>query len=296
MRANRDGVRSGGGACGPHLPLRRGVGPRRRRGLRGRRRRGARAAARSGADRSCDEVPAATRDRWGGIDVLVANAVQWPARAPEDAGGFEHMRVERWPSTLRTNLEGTFATVRAALPAMRDRDAAGRIVLISSGLAEEGMPGGGDYGAAKAGLHGLARSLAWELGGEGILVDVVDAGFTLTERNLRALRRRDTRARGEGGAQPAAFDPRGGGPPGGLPWLRRQRQHQRRDRPRAVFDRGLDPRRDGSLTGGRVSPAPRPRTRPSPPRARSRPRCRAGSARGSRRSPPAGAARARGSA
>jgi NAD(P)-dependent dehydrogenase (short-subunit alcohol dehydrogenase family) len=127
---------------------------------------------------------AAVRDHWGGIDVLVANAVQWPDRSPEDAGGFEQMRVERWQTTLRTNLEGTFATVRAALPAMRDRDAPGRIVLISSGLAEEGMAGGGDYGAAKAGLHGLARSLAWELGRDGILVNVVDTGFTLTDRNL----------------------------------------------------------------------------------------------------------------
>jgi NAD(P)-dependent dehydrogenase (short-subunit alcohol dehydrogenase family) len=132
---------------------------------------------------SCEEVAAAVRERWGGIDVLVANAVQWPERAPEDADGFEHMRVERWRTTLRTNLEGTFATVRAALPAMRDRGG-GRIVLVSSGLAEEGMPGGGDYGAAKAGLHGLARSLAWELGRDGILVNVIDTGFTLTERNL----------------------------------------------------------------------------------------------------------------
>jgi NAD(P)-dependent dehydrogenase (short-subunit alcohol dehydrogenase family) len=132
---------------------------------------------------SCGETIAAVSDRWGGIDVLVANAVQWPERAPGDADGFEHMRVERWRTTLRTNLEGTFATVRAALPAMRGRSH-GRIVLMSSGLAEEGMPGGGDYGAAKAGLHGLARSLAWELGPEGILVNVVDTGFTLTERNL----------------------------------------------------------------------------------------------------------------
>jgi NAD(P)-dependent dehydrogenase (short-subunit alcohol dehydrogenase family) len=133
---------------------------------------------------SCNEAIAAIRHRWGGLDVLVANAVQWPDRSPEDAGGFERMRVERWQTTLRTNLEGTFATVRAALPAMRGREPGGRIVLISSGLAEEGMPGGGDYGAAKAGLHGLARSLAWELGRDGILVNVVDTGFTLTDRNL----------------------------------------------------------------------------------------------------------------
>jgi NAD(P)-dependent dehydrogenase (short-subunit alcohol dehydrogenase family) len=136
---------------------------------------------------SCEEMVAAIREAWGGIDVLVANAVQWPDRAPEDGAGFEHMRVGRWQTTLRTNLEGTFATVRAALPAMREREGGGRIVLVSSGLAEEGMPGGGDYGAAKAGLHGLARSLAWELGREGILVNVVDTGFTLTERNLERI-------------------------------------------------------------------------------------------------------------
>jgi NAD(P)-dependent dehydrogenase (short-subunit alcohol dehydrogenase family) len=132
---------------------------------------------------SADEMVAAVRERWGGVDVLVANAVQWPARSADDQPGFEDMRVERWRTTLRTNLEGTFATVRAVLPAMRGRTG-GRIVLMSSGLAEEGMPGGGDYGAAKAGLHGLARSLAWELGRDGILVNVIDTGFTLTDRNL----------------------------------------------------------------------------------------------------------------
>jgi NAD(P)-dependent dehydrogenase (short-subunit alcohol dehydrogenase family) len=131
---------------------------------------------------SAEGAVAAVVERWGGIDVFVASAVQWPDRAPEDAAGFEHMRVDRWQTTLRTNLEGTFANLRAVLPAMRGRGW-GRIVLMSSGLAEEGMPGGGDYGAAKAGLHGLARSLAWELGGEGILVNVVDGGFTVTERN-----------------------------------------------------------------------------------------------------------------
>ena len=62
----------------------------------------------------------------------------------------------------------------------------GRIVLISSGLAEHGMPPNGSpvYGSAKAGLHGLARNLAWELGPAGIFINVVAAGFTMTERNL----------------------------------------------------------------------------------------------------------------
>ena len=93
--------------------------------------------------------------RWGRLDVLVANAVQWP-------------------------------TVHAALAPMRSAGW-GRIVLISSGVAEEGVPGPSPYGVAKSGLHGLARQLAWDVGRDGILVNVVAAGFTLTERNLDAF-------------------------------------------------------------------------------------------------------------
>jgi 3-oxoacyl-[acyl-carrier protein] reductase len=53
-------------------------------------------------------------------------------------------------------------------------------------LAEHGVPPNGSpvYGSAKAGLHGLARNLAWELGPAGIFINVVAAGFTMTERNL----------------------------------------------------------------------------------------------------------------
>src|SRR5207249_495522 len=58
----------------------------------------------------------------------------------------------------------------------------------SSGLAVDGMPGAGIYGASKSALHGLTRSLSKELAPDGILANVVMAGFTLTER-VRALPR-----------------------------------------------------------------------------------------------------------
>jgi NAD(P)-dependent dehydrogenase (short-subunit alcohol dehydrogenase family) len=131
---------------------------------------------------SIDAAVRATVQRWGGIDVLVVNAVNWGTRLPGSGTHFEDVPPAEWQAMLRTNLEGAFATVRAALPAMRGRDW-GRIVLMSSGVAEEGLPGSWSYGAAKAGLHGLARSLAWDLGEEGILVNVVGTGFTITERN-----------------------------------------------------------------------------------------------------------------
>jgi NAD(P)-dependent dehydrogenase (short-subunit alcohol dehydrogenase family) len=129
---------------------------------------------------------AETVERWGGIDALVAKAVQWPtARAP--AGRAEGLALEHWQQGLRANLEGTIATVLAALPTMRERDW-GRIVLISSGVAEEGVPGPGPYGVAKAGVQGLMRQLAWDVGRDRILVNAIGAGFTVTERNLETFR------------------------------------------------------------------------------------------------------------
>jgi NAD(P)-dependent dehydrogenase (short-subunit alcohol dehydrogenase family) len=56
-------------------------------------------------------------------------------------------------------------------------------VLISSGIGEEGVPTAWGYAGAKAGLVGLARSVAWDAGRDGILINVVGTGFTRTDRN-----------------------------------------------------------------------------------------------------------------
>ncbi|MGW1156978.1 SDR family NAD(P)-dependent oxidoreductase [Streptomyces sp. NPDC002513] len=120
-------------------------------------------------------------ERWGGVDVLVANAVRWGGDGPPDPTvRFEHVSLEEWQAMISANLIGAAAQVRAVLPSMRSRGW-GRIVLISSSVAEEGVPGPGPYGTAKSGLYGLARSLAWEAGRDGILVNVVAPGFTLTD-------------------------------------------------------------------------------------------------------------------
>ncbi|MFC5821527.1 SDR family NAD(P)-dependent oxidoreductase [Nonomuraea harbinensis] len=129
------------------------------------------------ARRAVDAVLA----RWGRVDVLVANAVRWGGDAPDPTVRFEDVPVEEWLAMVGANLVGAAAAVRGVLPGMRARGW-GRIVLISSGVAEEGLPGPGPYGTAKAGLHGMARALAWEGGRDGILVNVVAPGFTLTEK------------------------------------------------------------------------------------------------------------------
>lgn len=129
----------------------------------------------------------AVAKRWGGIDVLVANAVEWGAPAPPwNSPAFEELPARQWQRMLRTSVDGVFHTVQAVLPSMRERSW-GRIVMLSSGSVEHGMPGGGAYGAAKAALHGLSRSLARELGPSGILVNVVMPGLVVTERNLEAV-------------------------------------------------------------------------------------------------------------
>lgn len=131
---------------------------------------------------SIEAAAAAAVETFGGVDVLVANAVRWPTERP-DEGRFENIAPDYWRRMLAANVEGTVASIAAVLPSMRERGW-GRIVLVSSSVAEEGVPGPSPYGVAKSAYLGLARQLAWDGGRAGILVNVVGTGFTVTERNL----------------------------------------------------------------------------------------------------------------
>ncbi|MEV7467866.1 SDR family oxidoreductase [Streptomyces kronopolitis] len=124
---------------------------------------------------------------WGGIDVLVLNAVVWGDAIPRPGRPqppFEEVPAGQWQETLRTSVDAAFHTLQSALPLMRERGW-GRIVVIGAGMADQGLVGGGAYGASKSALYGLMRSLAWELGPERILVNMVVPGQTLTENVLR---------------------------------------------------------------------------------------------------------------
>jgi len=117
---------------------------------------------------------------WGGLDVLVNAAVRWPER-PSRAPSFETEDPEAWRATLRSVLEGVFRTTQLAVAHMRAAGW-GRIVTVSSTMARDGQPGAAGYTAAKAGLEGLHATLAKELGPNGVLVNVVAPGLTLSPR------------------------------------------------------------------------------------------------------------------
>jgi 3-oxoacyl-[acyl-carrier protein] reductase len=129
---------------------------------------------------SIEACLAGVTEAFGGLDVLVANAVRWPIDA---RGPLANADATAWTHALRANLEGTAATVRLALPHVA-RSSAGRIVLISSGVSRHGIAGATAYSTAKGALDGLLASLKWEAGAEGVLVNIVSPGFTVTEHNL----------------------------------------------------------------------------------------------------------------
>ena len=90
------------------------------------------------------------------------------------------MSDEQWRDVLSVNLDGAFYTARAVLASMV-RARGGSIVFIGSISPFYGVPGQANYAAAKAGLVGLARSLAREVASRGVTVNVVAPGFVDTD-------------------------------------------------------------------------------------------------------------------
>lgn len=106
----------------------------------------------------------AALDAHGRIDVLVANAGVEMSRTVLKSD------VTEWVDVIRTNLVGTFLTTRAVLPAMREQQC-GQIVYVGSGVGHSPIAGRSAYGASKAGVSHLAKTVAEEVWRHGIAVN-----------------------------------------------------------------------------------------------------------------------------
>lgn len=116
----------------------------------------------------------AALERHGQIDILVNNA-----GVTRDALLLT-MKDADWDSVLHTNLSSAYHVTRAALRSMLRRKA-GRIVNIASVIGLTGQAGQANYAASKAGLIGLTKSLAREVGSRGITVNAVAPGYVDTD-------------------------------------------------------------------------------------------------------------------
>ena len=115
-----------------------------------------------------------TSQEFGRIDVLVNNA------GITKDGLAMRMKQADWQVVLDTNLSAAFYAIQQVLPGMM-RERWGRIVNISSVVGEMGNPGQANYAASKAGLIGLTKALAKEVGSRNITINAVAPGFIETD-------------------------------------------------------------------------------------------------------------------
>src|SRR5689334_17298536 len=127
------------------------------------------------ADGAPDEIARRTLERFGRIDILVNNA------ALPLSTRFPDLTAEEWRRAIEVNLTAPFLMTKAVLPAMRAQQY-GRIINVSSSAGRMvSTLGGAHYTASKAGLLGLTRASAKELGKFGITVNAVCPGMIDTE-------------------------------------------------------------------------------------------------------------------
>ncbi|NDQ56374.1 MAG: 3-oxoacyl-[acyl-carrier-protein] reductase [Acidipila sp.] len=125
---------------------------------------------------SAEEIKAgfeATRAKFGRLDILVNNA------AITRDGLALRMKPDDWEAVLRTNLTGAHLTIQQALGLML-RQRSGRIINVSSVVAQMGNAGQANYVAAKAGLIGLTKAIAIEVASRNITVNAVAPGFVVS--------------------------------------------------------------------------------------------------------------------
>ena len=127
------------------------------------------------AQKMVDQVKA----EWGRVDILVCNA------GINKDGMIWKMTEEQWDAVIATNLKGYFNYIRAVAPQMKER-ASGKIVTITSINGKRGKLGQANYSASKAGIIGLTKTCARDLGKFGINCNAVAPGLIETDMMANA--------------------------------------------------------------------------------------------------------------
>jgi 3-oxoacyl-[acyl-carrier protein] reductase len=127
---------------------------------------------------SIKEALTRTAKEFGPIAILVNNA------GITKDGLALRMKKDDWDTVIATNLTGAFLAIQQVLPGMM-RERWGRIVNISSLVGEMGNAGQSNYAASKAGLIGLTKSIAQEMGSRNITVNAVAPGYIETDMTQR---------------------------------------------------------------------------------------------------------------
>jgi 3-oxoacyl-[acyl-carrier protein] reductase len=125
-----------------------------------------------------EAMVAASKERLGAVDVLVNNAY-----FPFQVSPLHEISWDSFHQAVEHELSAFYNCVQACLPAMKDKQS-GRIIVVSTRLAQQPLPRMGAYAAAKSALESMANTMAIELGPLGVAVNVVTPAFTLTDASL----------------------------------------------------------------------------------------------------------------
>ena len=128
-------------------------------------------------EQSVNEMARRTIEKFGSIDILVNNASVF-ADIPRIS--FFDVSVQDWDKIMAVNVKGTFLCCKAVYPQMKKQQK-GKIINISSGTCFTGVPFFIHYVTSKGGIIAFTRALAREVGNDGICVNTIAPGFTISE-------------------------------------------------------------------------------------------------------------------
>ena len=125
-----------------------------------------------------NQIVAQTVEAYGKVDIMVPNAAIF---ATLHRRSFLDIGVEEWDKVMQVNVRGVFLSIKAVVPEMKKHQY-GKIINISSGTVQAGVPLFAHYVSSKGAVDAMTRALARELGDDGIRVNSIAPGFTMSEQ------------------------------------------------------------------------------------------------------------------